>query len=235
MLIYKRLSSGISAPVPPAWSPSDLGSALTGWFDAQDGSTFVFNGGNVASWANKGSAGGTASNGTAVQQPAYNATGLNGLPCVSWTAIPQYLTSTVPMTATSFTAFAVFMVDTSVDAFLITSTVSNGWNVFRDNTRARIGGSSNLSSSDINSFPNLTPCLYRFGYQSGVAGFNYVDGVNVNGGAGIITSGGGNLIFGRTSTYTGPGALGEFLWYDGLMSAPDIVLTEAYLNTKWGI
>lgn len=65
---------------PALWTPYQLGASLIGWHDAQDSSTITLNAGNIASWGNKASIGGAATQSTGANQPAYSATGFNGLP-----------------------------------------------------------------------------------------------------------------------------------------------------------
>lgn len=68
------------APAP--WTPAQLGAAVVGWWDAQDAGTFTLNGSRVASWANKGSAGGVADQVNGAQQPVYSADVGDGRPGV---------------------------------------------------------------------------------------------------------------------------------------------------------
>ncbi|RJQ38856.1 MAG: hypothetical protein C4555_04385 [Dehalococcoidia bacterium] len=231
---YKRVLR-MFATGDPGWTPASLGASLTGWFDAQDGSTFIFNGSSVASWGNKGSAGGAATNGTAAQQPAYDATGLNGRPCVKWSVIPQFLTSIVPTGVATFTVLAVVMHTYAASKFLFSATIGSGWRVQLTTAgAAQLFGSLSTTASDAGALSDAVLVVYRCVYDATKA-YHFVNGVDKNGGVGTTANGGGDLILGRSNTFLGPAALGELLWYAGVMSAPDIALAEAYLTAKWGI
>jgi hypothetical protein len=76
--IYNRLN----APnAPSAWTPADL-TGLALWLDADDSSTITLNGSTVSQWDDKSGNDRHATQATAVSQPAYNATGLNGKPAL---------------------------------------------------------------------------------------------------------------------------------------------------------
>ena len=90
------------------WGPGQIGSALKAWFDAADPSTITLNSGNISAWANKGSLGGTAAQGTAANQPAYTAAALNGLPVARFDGTNDGLsTGNVTLGATTLTALIV--------------------------------------------------------------------------------------------------------------------------------
>ena len=69
-------------PTTPPWSPSDLGSALALWLDADDADSVTLNGSSVSQWNDKSGNNRHASQNTATQQPLYLANGLNGKPIV---------------------------------------------------------------------------------------------------------------------------------------------------------
>lgn len=63
------------------WTPTELGSAVVAWWDADDVATLTLSGSAVTDWASK--AGGiTASQGTSSARPSYSATARNGKPGV---------------------------------------------------------------------------------------------------------------------------------------------------------
>jgi hypothetical protein len=90
---------------PQLWVPSDLDTNPVGWFQAAvmdtdtgaltDGVTagkVTLNGSDVSAWANDGSVGGSAANGTASDQPAWLSTGFTGsLPCLDFDGASEYL------------------------------------------------------------------------------------------------------------------------------------------------
>ena len=59
-------------------TPVALGSSLSLWLDADDSSTITLNGSTVSQWDDKSGNGRHVSQATAVNQPTYQSTGLNG-------------------------------------------------------------------------------------------------------------------------------------------------------------
>ena len=78
------LTINVTDIVEAVWTPADLGSALKLWLKADTGITL--NGGDVAAWADQSGNGTHVTQGTGANQPAYQATGFNGLPTVNFTA-----------------------------------------------------------------------------------------------------------------------------------------------------
>jgi hypothetical protein len=66
------------------WTPAAFGSNLVLWLDATDASTITLNGSNVSQWNDKSGNARHVSQSTAVNQPQYEATGLNGRPTFNW-------------------------------------------------------------------------------------------------------------------------------------------------------
>lgn len=76
------MRAGIAVAIPGApkpWSPRDL-SGLALWLDAADSSTLTLNSTTVSQQTDKSGRGNTASQGTALSQPTYSATGAGGRP-----------------------------------------------------------------------------------------------------------------------------------------------------------
>lgn len=71
------------------WTPKSLGSALLCWWRADAGVTL--NGSTVSSWADQSGNGKTLSQATAARQPTYDATGLNGFPCITFDGVDDVL------------------------------------------------------------------------------------------------------------------------------------------------
>jgi hypothetical protein len=59
------------------WSPSDLGSNLLAWYDAQDSGSITQSGGSVSQWNDLSGNGEHVVQGNAPEQPTYSATGFN--------------------------------------------------------------------------------------------------------------------------------------------------------------
>ncbi len=75
-----------AGPLPTAWVPANLGAALALWFDAADVGTITQTAGVVAQWADKSGGGRHQAQATTGKRPTYNATALNGLGGVVFTA-----------------------------------------------------------------------------------------------------------------------------------------------------
>ena len=65
------------------WTPSDLATLPTHWWDASDVPTLTLNSGRVAAWANKGSAGGDVNQVASAEQPSYGVSTINGVSVVT--------------------------------------------------------------------------------------------------------------------------------------------------------
>jgi hypothetical protein len=64
------------------WSPHELAPEF--WFRADDTSSITESGGKVSAWGDHSGNGRDLTEGTASQQPFYDATGFNGMPCVKF-------------------------------------------------------------------------------------------------------------------------------------------------------
>lgn len=66
------------------WRPSNLGSALALWLDAEDAASITLNGATVSQWNDKSGNARHVAQGTATNQPTYTASGLNGKPVLTF-------------------------------------------------------------------------------------------------------------------------------------------------------
>lgn len=66
------------------WRPSNLGSALALWLDAEDATSITLNGTTVSQWNDKSGNARHAVQGTAANQPTYTTSGLNGKPALTF-------------------------------------------------------------------------------------------------------------------------------------------------------
>lgn len=86
------LGMGMGVPfsgIGPAWSPSQLGASLLGQFDAENAASLSITGSDVNSWTD--SVSGAVLAQTLTARPIYNATGLNGRPCLVFDGVSQCL------------------------------------------------------------------------------------------------------------------------------------------------
>jgi hypothetical protein len=83
LIIGMGMGLGFGGQVSPRpWTPAELGADLALWLDAEDTASITLNGSNVSQWDDKSGNNRHATQGTASNQPAYAATGLNGKPTV---------------------------------------------------------------------------------------------------------------------------------------------------------
>jgi hypothetical protein len=99
---------------PPAvWTPDIFGSSLHLWLDAQDDSTIILNGSNVAQWSDKSSYDRHASTTTASFQPLYQNDGLNNKPSLIYSIDQRLQLATDISIVENMTIFSVFRRNTS--------------------------------------------------------------------------------------------------------------------------
>jgi hypothetical protein len=66
------------------WRPDELGASLALWLDAEDAASITLNGSTVSQWDDKSGNARHVSQATAVNQPNYTASGLNGKPVITF-------------------------------------------------------------------------------------------------------------------------------------------------------
>lgn len=224
------------------WQPSDLGTSLALWLDAEDASTITLNGSNVTEWADK--SGNTsprnATQSTASLQPSYNAVTLNGKPTVSQTERGRYMD--VAGIASVVNAYAVISATlgdniivlgssgtpaTTSELFVMGEIPTNTPNILLsfDGTASTTAGryrfnGGTLSASDRNH--NTTqPSPSNFILEG-----RFDNPFSLN------------LIMGRiglATTDTNPMAMGELVWTSSVLSDADRQKLEGYLAHKWGL
>lgn len=91
-----------------AWTPSQISTAL--WLDANDASTITLNGSNVSQWKDKSGNNRHASQATAVNQPAYNTTGINNKHSIIFDGVNDTLKSTANLGISGTNTFSIYAV-----------------------------------------------------------------------------------------------------------------------------
>lgn len=240
MTLIPRPGGGAAA-VP--WTPAQLGASVVGWHDAQDAATITLNAGNIASWANKASIGGAATQPTAVNQPAYSATGFDGSLPAYVGAASRYLN----LPAAEFPAGSapryIFMVAGSTNAagqtYLI-GAPSNGLNgglaigfnlvnktIYVDRSSSGISGTASWAAQTI----------VGFGYAGGIAGGYSLhrNGVPVGAGTTTVNNLSGVNGLGRWpefgSAWIGP--IGEVVIANRNLTAEERQRLEGYAAWRW--
>lgn len=97
------------------WTPAALGSALVAWWDTSDAATITSSGGTISAIADKSGNGWTLSQATGANQPAYNATGINGFGGASYDNTDKFLvTSSSLIVAQPNTVVSLFQTGASL-------------------------------------------------------------------------------------------------------------------------
>ena len=228
------------------FSPGQI-SDLAVWLDANDFSTFTFNGGNVSAWADKSGNSNDATQGTAANQPLYETDEVNGKPVI--TCNNDFLQ--IPDNATlDYTEAQIF-------------------NVIRNNVDSGTGDNRYFSKWTSN--PNLeilaglkndgTPDAYNVGFATdastrvfntsisqvtlgtaAIIDFNIMTGttdVRVNNGTTTVVGAGGYnsaapLQIGA-SFGNGNFSIAEVLFFTRSLTTSEFTSVINYLSNKWGI
>lgn len=251
LVIMRRAAvSGLS------YSPTNLGSALKLWLDADDFATITFGAGSaVAAWHDKASSLSFAQ-ATAGNRPTYSATGLNSKPTVTFVADNSDALKTASGPFIFDGPFSVFYVvkQTSISDYfpgILCGTVStgedppalgynNGSPSALDLSRA---GSADQASSltmtvglaqihgwvSAAGLPNAGTSLAATPYLDGTAGSL----LTVAGFSNPIYTG---LILGNTADISNPynGAISEMICTNTALGTTDRQKVEGYLAWKWG-
>ena len=245
------------------WTPAALGAALALWLDGADSSTITLNGSTVSQWNDKSGNNRNVSQATASNQPAYQATGLNGRPTMNFdgadwlfNAAPGALLRNVAGgSITAVASYAIIPAAAGVPIGVVNPTPNARFNLniqttgFLATGARRLDTDTSASSATSAAQPVNTPVIH-----GGVA--NYAGNslqVFSNGTAataGTYPSGGGNssdtdantLVAGASSTDDGvtitnpfTGQLSEVVITSGSpLSTANRQFLEGYLAWKWG-
>jgi hypothetical protein len=243
------------------WRPDELGASLALWLDAEDAASITLNGSTVAQWDDKSGNARHVSQATAVNQPNYTASGLNGKPVITFDGTNDALinASAGLMRAVSG-ATAVMVMSRAAnlasgrDALWIGTSVGNARLVmsFRIGLAAPgegfTSGGRRLST---NSFQTVTGFAYTSNpiiaaarhdhananleiWQDGTTGASRVyqtAGVTDNN-AGELTVGAGNTA-GTGAPFNG--YIAEITLVHSALSTIDRQKLEGYLAWKWGL
>ena len=95
---------------PQLWRPSNLGSELALWLDAEDAASITLNGTTVSQWQDKSGNGRHASQGTVTRQPLYDSTGLGGRPIIKCDGVDDNLLANAAAAAFGSNNFVFFLV-----------------------------------------------------------------------------------------------------------------------------
>lgn len=233
------------------FTPADLNPVL--WLDAGVGVTETA--GATSAWANQGSGSRDATQGTALNQPTYNATGFgtNNLPYLDFDGTNSFLTcGTEYSKLANYTIFTVFEADVVANKLLY-GDADNSVN-FRSAgavcylTGGKFNhffgdGTNYTTSTTSSSYSANTPYILQATHVDGEA----LTSLNLNGddlevnvgGNGATSSVAGtkyNFSIGQGGQYGGlrfNGKIAEILIFNSVLSTDNITNMETYLNDKY--
>ena len=217
-------------------------------FDAHNTGSITLNGSNVSQWADLSGNNRHAAQATSSLQPAYSATGLNGMPAVVWDGTGDKL---VGAWSTTLTARAVFVVFSHSGAGTNTRPFSqwlsgyDDWTtpnyvlpVCRNVGNAEIGIASSAGRSALVPVSWNTPMLFSSIHGSGVITSRLNGGVQTASASVALSTTVSNFILGTNpvsddARLTGP--IAKLVVLDYLPDADTIALIEGVLAWECGI
>lgn len=238
------------------FSPKSL-SGLLSWHDAQDGSTITQSGGDISQWDDKSGNGHHATQATAVDQPIYNTSGINGLPAVEFDGL-EFLTIADSADFDSNIGYTLLIT-------LLRDSASNSQTVFRNRKLGSFGARNGLSFEFSGSAWQFVIHEDNAGNYRGIslpgapgAGNPHyittlfesddidilVDGVDqnltpdhTNGTVGNVSLPGILAIGAEPSNFTRRfnGKIGEIIWYKGIKNSTELAQLHTYSSARWGI
>ena len=216
--------------------------------DANDASSFTFNGSDVAQWNDTSGNTNHASQGTPADQPLYVASGLNGLPVVRFDGASEYLelASTIDLTG----GFEIFLVTTNVTAG---DPLANGWQFsgpdrgFRINAaesgelRLAVHGTSVLSAAVSTPYEDIIGVTYSDASNDYVLRQTGTTTDSVTSSTEYSANSGWTSKVGASNNNSGgvirffDGDIAELVIYDTVLSDADRELVEGQLAWTWGL
>ena len=231
---------------PAAWRPTNLGSALKLWLDADDSTTFTLNGSNVSQWDDKSGNGYHATQGTDTNRPTRQTNVLNSKACVRFDGVDNRMTTGYSLNGvTSFATSVVVKADSVEGSWSILRQQPNDSPYFShpwtNGNPARIIMSWDGGVTTVNLTGSLTSAaISGFVRVSGSTNKAYLDGTEQNSRAANSSSPtfSGTLQLGyaqTTNVQYFDGDLHEVVIYNGTLSSTDREKLEGYLAHKWGL
>lgn len=246
---------------PQLWRPSNLGTNLALWLDAEDAASITLNGSTVSQWNDKSGNGRNVSQATAANQPNYTASGLNGKPVITFDGTNDALlnASAELMRAVSGTTVVMVMsraanLTTEAVSLWVGTSVGNARLVMSHRVGLAAPGEGFVSGGrrlSTDSFQTVTGFAYtsdpiiaaaRHDYananleiwQDGTAGPSRVYQT-----AGVTDNNAGELAVGA-ALVTGTnlpfnGYIAEITLVHSALSTTDRERLEGYLAWKWGL
>ena len=244
-IIYINSFVFLTASDVVLWTPSEL-TGLQLWLDASDATTITESSGSVSQWDDRSGNGKHVTQAIASAQPTYSATGLNGLPTLSFDGADDTMATIAATMPTGNSARSMFVVyqpqvtssSHSIAGQSLTGT-SNSWFMlqFRDDAVTGdpyfAGFANDLTD---NQAPTTTAKIGAVTYDGTTvtlfkAGSQIAQGsktLNTNTGIFRIGSSSGNSEFANM-------LFSEAVVVDSSLSLADRQRVEGYLAHKWGL
>ncbi len=240
-----------------AWMPTDLGSNLALWLDAQDSATLTTDvGGAVSQWNDKSGNGNHLTQATAAAQPSA-ATGINGHASVAFNGRQNYMmcsaTSGLPTGNSDFSVVIVYRYDSSLGGTVSTSAYPVAFGTASSKAMTALdfkknGGRFVHYAADQN-MPAPQPAFFDGDMHLVVDVYDsttlleqlYVDGATgpavtqaaaLNLGTDYISL---NTFSPANINYGEKFQIGEVLIVSSKLSAADLNSLNAYMETRWAV
>ena len=247
--------SGKIGFIPASWTPKSV-AGLAVWLDVSDYGSLTFSGSNVSQIKDLSGNGYHATQSSGTLQPAYQATGLNGKPCVSFNGsqtqklttgatIANYINT--PTSNPQFTLVSVWRTGVITDGYSVAwgsdlqangrvffNQFFGGGSLIFDTVNASAGRLVvTLTKSDYDN-TSFVHTAYRNGATMAVRNNGSVVAIKTNA-SGNFSSTTAKFNVGTADTSGCCALFSEALIYAGALSATDLSAAEKYLGSKWGI
>lgn len=214
------------------------------WLDATDATTITQSSGLVSSWADKSGRANSAAQGTEAVQPSYLASGINGLPSLSFSLNKLITNGTLPALQSGFTILIVMAQNNIVSGAGCFLFSQGGGNLFLRNDPPAEG---NKFSTFINVGGSLEPRVQA--PATFVSGTSYIASAKYDTTTLTTTihNNGSTQSITRTPAATGVTGfainnknnsnllVGELIVFRKSLSDAELIQVTKYLSNKWGI
>jgi hypothetical protein len=239
MTLNLALRLGATAPAS-SWSPTDLGSQLALWLDADDASSFTFSSGSeVSQWNDKSGNSRHWTQSTVGNQPTRTSSAINGRAAVDFVAANSDYLLNSSQFAGSFTASELYIVmdlvaEVDQGIWNIGGGGETQWYTFSGDIYENFGSTARKNTGNP-SATLTTPHIYNVRSASGVFS------THINGTQHYTTA--TNSVGWLADTYWLArnasnfymnGYIAEVIWTNATLSAGDRTSTFDYLKNKWG-